>query len=308
MGGRINKFTRILARITPAAEAIAERGRTLPELPASPPTFAETLAAAGRVSDRSGLATAWSGPTDDRIVASELTDAQIEHGVALRGAGLNTTDEKVAATMWLQWYCHRMAAPVMASWVLHRRVPDVSAGNIALRFDSEGRPAFVAMIEMRAAGLPGDHVEDAKLTQAEDLLPEIVRVLLDGHLLPLAERVRARYRLGGPITRGTVASQIGMALTAIDAHTTVPWERVAADALSLFDLTKPTIDGQGRSGDVVCTESCGRVGMTFRRGTCCLVYKTSGREKCGGCPLRTDEDRAGVYAERMSLRSEQFLV
>lgn len=277
-------------------------GRPCRERPAPPPRFLETLAAAAAIGDRFGLAASWSGALDDRIQAAGITDGEIERGVALRGAGLGTTDRKVAAVMWLQWYCYRMAAPVLASWVLHRRIPDVSAANVAFRFDEEGRPAFVALVEPRASGYLGDRVDDLELTPVPDLLAEIVRVLLTGHLLPLAARVRARYRLGGPIVRGTVASQIGMALTFIDAHSPLPWEQVAGDALALLELTRPLIDGQGRSGDVVCTESGGRVGMTFRRGTCCTVYRVPERPMCGGCPLRSDEERAAVWAARLAAR------
>lgn len=293
---------RALATVTPTAEAIRRFGRALPERPLPPRSFAETLAAAAAIGDRFGLASSWTGSLDDRIHATAITDDQIEHGVALRGAGLGTSDRKIAAVMWLQWYCYRMAAPLLAAWVLHRRIPDVAAANIAFRFDAEGRPAFVALIEPRAFAAPGDRVDDLALTHVVDLLPEIVRVLLEDHLVPLAARVRARYRLGGPIIRGTVASQIGMALTFIDAHSRVPWEQVATDALHLLECTAPLIDGQGRSGDVICTESGGRVGMTFRRGTCCTVYRAPSGQMCGGCPLRSDEERAGVWADRLAAR------
>jgi len=295
---------RLLATMTPAEAAIRSHGRQLLERPSPPPSFAETLSAAAAVGDRFGLGVSWDGPTDDRINAWELTDDQIRRGVVLRGIGLGTTDEKIAANMWLQWYCYRMAAPLLASWTFHRRIPDVSASNVAFRFDAEGRPAFATLIEARGFALDGDAVSDFKLTYVQDLLGEIVRVLLEQHLLPVAERVKGLYRLGGTLVRGTVASQIGMALTAVDGHSRLPWERVAVDAMDLLNLTKPIIGGQGKSGDVVCIESDCRTGMTFRRGTCCLVYKIESREKCGGCPLRSDEDRAAVYAGRLAARPD----
>lgn len=268
-----------------------------------PRTFDQTLAAAAAVGERFDLAVSWIGPDVDRLQAAALSDDQIEHGITLRGAGLRTTDRKIAAVMWLQWYSYRIAAPLLASWVLHRRLPDVSAANIAFRYDAEGRPAFIAMNECRGYGLAGDSVDDVELIHVPDLLPAIVSILLDGHLLPLASRVQARYRLGRPIIRGTVASQIGMALTFLDAHCRLPWEQVAADSIALLEFTKPLIDGQGRSGDVICTESGGRAGMTFRRGTCCTVYRATGdAEMCGGCPLQSDEHRAGVWADRLAAR------
>ncbi len=290
------------ARIIPAEEALRTLGRPLPDRPAPPARFAETLAAAAAFGPRFELATAWCGSPEDRIVASELTDDQLEHAVALRGSGLKTTDLKVAANMWFQWYCHRMAAPLMASWVLHRRVPDVSAENIAFRFDAEGRPEHTAMIEMRASSLPGDTTEDLDLKPVADLLPEISRVLLDGHLLPLGERLKARYRLGAPITKGTIASQIGMALTTIDAQSSLTWEQVTTDALDLLEHTSLELDSLSRSGDLICLQSANRTGMFYRRGTCCLVYRAPDKAKCGGCPLHSDDDRARVYSDRLAGR------
>lgn len=296
------------AVVTPAEDAILSCGRVLPQRPLPPARFSETLAAVAAVGERFDLDATWTGPLDERILASELTDAQIERAVAARGAGLRTSEEKIAANMWLQWYAYRMAAPLLAAWMLHRRIPDVSASNIAFRFDGEGRPVYIAMVEPRCAGLPGDHVDDLELSHVSDLLPEIVRVLLDQHLLPLMERVRARYRFGAPISKGTIASQIGMALTFVDAHSAVPWEQIATDAICFFDLTRPIIDGQGRSGDIICTEIPGRVGMTFRRGTCCLVYRAPDRQMCGGCPLRSDQERAEVWAQRLAARPETSFV
>lgn len=294
------------ARILSAEDALRTLGRPLPDRPAPPDRFAETLAAAAAFGPRFELAAAWSGsPEDrpkDRIVGSELTEAQLEHAVALRGAGLKTPDLKVAANMWFQWYCHRMAAPLLASWVLHRRVPDVSAENITFRFDAEGRPEHIAMIAMRASGLPGDIATDADLNPTVDLLPEITRVLLDGHLLPLGERLKARYRLGAPITKGTIASQIGMALTTIDAQSSLTWEQVTTDALRLLEHTSPQLDSLTRSGDLICLQSTDRTGMFYRRGTCCLVYRAPNKSKCGGCPLHSDDDRARVYTDRLAER------
>lgn len=289
-------------QIIPAAEALSAFGRALPDRPSPTARLADTLALAATLGPRFGLATEWAGSTEDRIVAAELSDPQIERAVALRRARLDTRDQKVAATLWLQGYCQRMAAPPLACWVLHRRVPDVSAGNIALRFDAEGRPAFTSLIAPRGWAPPGDSVDDGDLASTHDLLPQIVRVLLEDHLLPLADRVRARYRLGAAITRGAIASQIGMALTTIDAQSGVWWEQVATDALDLLRLTSPQLDGLGRSGELVCVQGGGRTGITYRRGTCCLVYRAPNKDKCGGCPLRDDEDRAGVYADRLAAR------
>lgn len=296
------------ATMIPAAEALRDFGRPVPPRPVAPPTLAETLLKAASVGLRFDLDTEWKGSPEDRIFAAELSDAQMEHGVRLRGAGLGTSDEKIAANMWFQWYCYRMAAPLLGAWLFHRRVPDVSAANIAFSYDEEGRPVTAALLQMRAYGLEGDRCADAELIAVPDLLPQIRKVLLEDHLFPLAERVRVRYRLGMPIMRGTMASQIGMSLTAIDANCAVPWEQVATDTLAVLGFTQADLKGLDKSGDIIFKESQGRRGMTYRRGTCCLVYQIPEKAKCGGCPLRDNDDRAGVYAERLANRADGVCV
>ncbi len=295
---------RPLATITPAKEALNAFGRPLPPPAPGPARFAQTLDALAALDPRFMLAERWTGETDDRFIASELTDAQLDRMIALRAADLKTADLKIAANMWFQWYCCRMTGPALGGWMLHGRAPDVSADNIAFRIDTEGRPQFAALIRPRVFALPDDRVEDLALTPADDLKAAIVRTLIDGHLLPLGERLKARYRLGAPIVRGTIASQIGTVTTLIDARTSLMWEQTATALLDLLALAAPQIDGLGRSGAPICVQGEGRTGTFYRRGTCCLVYRAPDRKKCGICPLTSEADRAAVYAERLAARPQ----
>ncbi|WP_427788821.1 IucA/IucC family C-terminal-domain containing protein [Brevundimonas diminuta] len=295
---------RPLATIIPAAQALNAFGRPLPPTAPRPARFAATLDALAALDPRFMLAEGWSGGTDDCFIASELTDAQLDRMIALRAADLKTADLKVAANMWFQWYCCRLTGPVLGGWMLHGRAPDVSAENIAFRIDAEGRPQFVAMVRPRVSALPGDRVEDRTLTPVDDLKAAIVSTLLDDHLLPLGERLKARYRLGAPIIRGTIASQIGTVTTLIDARTSLMWEHTATALLDLLALATPQIDGLDRSGAPICVQGGGRTGTFYRRGTCCLVYRAPDREKCGICPLTSEVERAAVYAERLAARPQ----
>ena len=295
---------RPLATIIPAAQALNAFGRPLPPTAPRPARFAATLDALAALDPRFMLADRWSDETHDRFIASELTDAYLDRMIALRAADLKTDDLKVAANMWFQWYCCRIIGPVLGGWMLHGRAPDVSADNIAFRIDAEGRPQFVALIRPRIFALPGDRVEDLTLTPVDDLKAAIVRTLLDSHLLPLGERLKARYRLGAPIIRGTIASQIGTVTTLIDARTSLMWEQTATALLDLLALAAPQIDGLGRSGAPICVQDEERTGTFYRRGTCCLVYRAPDRKKCGICPLTSEADRAAVYAERLAARPQ----
>ncbi len=286
-------------RIIPTVEVLTTS--SAPDRPqAAPGTLAATLADVATLGERFALSTT-AGP--DTVLATEFLDDDdlIDAAVAARGAALGSPAPGVAATLFLQGYAYRLAAPVLGAWVLHRRVPDVSAANVELAFH-EGLPVDVRLVADRVAGSPGDALPDAVLIEADDLVGEVVRVLLDGRLMDLHDRLRQRHRLGATIARGALASQIGMALTHIDGHGPAPWQQVAGDAVDLFRRTRDRIGGEGPTGDVVVLDDGERVGMTWRRRTCCLVFCCAGREACGGCSRRTDDERAAVWAARLAAR------
>lgn len=300
MSDALSEFT-----IVPVAEM--SLGETPLDWPDRPDTLAGTLEIAGQIGERfpllhSGLA----GP--DVLAADNLTDADIARGIADRGRDVGSDEDRVASVLFLQTYVYRVAAPMLAAWVLHGRIPDVSASNLVLRFNGIGRPQDVAMKTPRVYALPGDITRDAETVTVTDLTDAAIRVLLDGHLLPMTERLRQSRKMGLPLARGAVASQIGMALTFIDAQSAVPWQTTAQIAVEFFERTADLIAGQGRSGDMHYKQLGDREGVTFRRGTCCLVYRVPGKGYCGGCPLRSKPELLDTWSTRLLARPTDNLV
>lgn len=292
-------------RMVPAAEMpLGDEPLLWPE---RPPSLAATLAIAGEVGERFRMSVS-DHDHPGFMRADALSDEDLARGIGDRGRGVGTDEERVATALFLQTYAYRVAAPMLAAWVLHGRVPDVSAGNVGLRFDDQGRPADLALRTPRVYALPGDEMPDAEVIPVSDLTGAAIATLLSSHLLPVMERLRVSHRLGLLLAKGAVASQIGMALTFIDGQSAVPWQRTTRIALDFFDRTAGAIAGQGKAGDMGYKCMGEREGVTFRRRTCCLVFRVPDKGYCGGCPLRADGDLLDTWRTRLLARPVSNLV
>lgn len=295
-------MTKTVADITRVAELDAiPRVRPLPP---PPPTLAQSLAQVAAIADRFALHA--QPPSNVELLrATEISDDDIREQVAARARSLNTDELKVGATMFLQNYVYRIAAPALGTWVLHGRIPNLSASNVLLRFDADGRPADVSMISPVMFVRPGDHVSDAQCIVTEDLTATAMDTLLEQHVMAMHDRVKKMFGLGALLAKGQVSSQFGMAFTAIDTNTSLAWPHVVGPAMDFLQRSRDRIAGEGKAGDMIFKRLGDSEGVTFRRGTCCLVYKTPERGYCGGCPLREDDDRAQVYTDRLMNRAPE---
>ena len=116
--------------------------------------------------------------------------------------------------------------PAVLSWAAARRVPLVDADNVLVRFGASSpllqiglrSPAMVVLPDdpLAHAGLPGITV-----VADEDVLLKTLRIsLLDQHLDPLSERIRAEVKVGRRTLLGSVAS--GIAYGVMRAGTRCP--------------------------------------------------------------------------------------
>ncbi|MEM1386361.1 MAG: (2Fe-2S)-binding protein [Pseudomonadota bacterium] len=271
-----------------------------------PNSLAETLSVAAQIGERFGLRI---GDCAAGVLAADaLSDDDLARGIADRGRDVGTDELRGATVLYLQPYVSRVAAPMFAAWVLYGRIPDVSVANLTPRFNAFGRLQDVAMKVPRVFALPGDLMPDAEVVTVEDLSEAAIEVLLANHLLPVMKRLRPYGKLALPIAKGSVASQIGVALTFIDAQGLVPWQTVGRIALEFFGRTRAEIAGEGVSGDMHFNEIGARAGVTFRRGTCCLVYRAPSKEYCGGCPLGDRNELLETWKTRLLARPMEDLV
>ncbi|WP_320772994.1 (2Fe-2S)-binding protein [Streptomyces sp. CRN 30] len=204
----------------------------------SPPT----LAAAYAVRDDRG---ARAGDGQDPVLLRARKVAET----------LRTPETRVAASVAHQGFVARLWSVALGAAVVYGRVPDLDPR--LLRWDAE-------------AGAP----DDLWLTEVRMLpvgaLGELVR---EGHLAPLAEAVRARFRLPDGLLRGNAGSALLGAARQLDRRSVADGRTEAGDrarALAAELLAHPALSG---ALDPV----------TLRRRSCCLYYRVPGGGVCGDC-------------------------
>ncbi|MCX5329765.1 MULTISPECIES: (2Fe-2S)-binding protein [unclassified Streptomyces] len=170
---------------------------------------------------------------------------------------LSAPEPRIAASIAHQGLASRLWSAALACAVLYGRIPDLDARLV--RWDADGSaPDDLWLTEVRP--LPGDA---ASLAEA----------VLEGHLEPLAEALRTRYRVAAGLLRGNAAS----ALTGA-ARQLAGWARAndrpdavaRTRALVTELLAHPGLAGALDSG-------------TLRRRSCCLYYRVPGGGVCGDC-------------------------
>ncbi|GAB4059429.1 hypothetical protein GCM10028775_70710 [Catellatospora paridis] len=190
-----------------------------------------------------------------------------------------------AATLAWKSYTYWVAMPAVLSWAAARRVPLVDTDSTLLRFGGDEPGAALVQVGLRApqvAVLPDDplaHAGVPGITVVSDetlLLKTLRSSLLDQHLDPLSERIRAEVKVGRRTLLGSVASGIAYAVLrsapALPGSTAADTARQLLDALDLRDLVDIGIGDNGEP--------------EVHRRTCCLAFTLPQPKVCSGCCLR----------------------
>ncbi|WP_458249383.1 (2Fe-2S)-binding protein [Streptomyces sp. MAI_2237] len=162
-------------------------------------------------------------------------------------AALRTPEPRVAASVFQLGFAARLWSVTLGCALAYGAVPDLDPA--LLHWDP-------------GASAPGDlWLSEARPLPAD---PETVAgVVLHAHLEPLAEALRARYRIAPGLLRGNAASAL-----AGTARQLGPAARPLTAAL----LAHPLLAGTGTL-----------TGAAFRRRSCCLYYRVPGGGVCGDC-------------------------
>ncbi|GAB2831864.1 hypothetical protein GCM10027176_40160 [Actinoallomurus bryophytorum] len=169
---------------------------------------------------------------------------------------LGTDEARVAASLLFQGIAGRLWSPVLAVAAAHGVVPDLDPAHLYWRAMSPG-PVLLSAPEAR--GLPADATA-------------VRRVVVERHLRPLAEAVRAVTPVAEGLLWGNAASALTGALAVLVRAR--PGSSEAASRLvgDLLDL--PPLEDTGALGP-----------FGFRRRSCCLYYRVPGGGLCGDCAL-----------------------
>lgn len=224
------------------------------------------------------------GDADDdavRFDAAELADAI--SGEAARMADLHADVRRMprarhAASLVFQRYSHRVCGVAVAAWYRHGIVLDLSAGNVVLRF-VDGTPDGVELREARTAGA----------TAVDD----VVRVVLDGHLIPVARALSAARGPGVPNLIGNAAAGFAGAFRALSARH--PGDDVIR-AAEFFLAADPRL---ARGGTFRTMEGPRGPRLQYDRSSCCHWYAAPDGKYCSWCSRLTQDERTTRYVEAM---------
>ena len=210
-----------------------------------------------------------------------------------------TTNNHVAASAFIIAYLTRFIFPMVAQYVLRRRVPRVTLENLAFhhtagRIDATGlrQPQFAVLPDDPAAGHP-----DAEVLHSET---DLYRQVKDWAFRSNAEIVIAALRRSVPasvkVSHNAVAATCSQALHRLynyvedKSQVLRAAETIFGDSSSLIyrQVSMEVIEHEGKSG------------FFARRAGCCLVWRT--REDngyCSNCILKPREEQTRQFKEML---------
>ena len=202
-------------------------------------------------------------------------------------------------TSLLRGYLWRMLGPAVGALLLERRLPDLRAGSVALRFGGDGSVEDVAFAGEGFAVLPQDpdaaHPAAEVLPAERELLFTLRDALAETHLAVLIPALRdLGVRRGSRALGQVFADSCVQAFVFVGRHLGREAEGVGlAGAL----LAGPSPLSAPLNYRVL--EYPGGSEATRVRNACCLYYKT-GNGVCFTCPRKTDGERVRELVARTS--------
>lgn len=196
----------------------------------------------------------------------------------------------LAGTSLLRSYLWRMLGPAVGAFLLERRLPDLRAESVALRFGEDGSVEGVAFVGESFVVLPQDpaaaHPAATVLPSERELLFSLRDALAETHLAVLTPALRD---LG--VRRGSRALRQVFADSCVQAFVFVGrYLGREADGVGLAETLLAGPSPLSVPLNYRVLEYPGGSEATCVRNACCLYYKT-GNGTCFTCPRKTDEER-----------------
>lgn len=236
--------------------------------------------------------------------------SHLEQALAKQASDYPDMDKRTQASYFINEYAWDVPLSALASYLMTKRVPDVSRDNVALRFvtyqweeDGESGEAerlnarylsgtFACLADDVAATHP-----DAVVVADDTALLNWLRVRIEAHMQPIIERVyrlsnlskNAQWRLVADACAGQLLN-LGKRIGQVD--------QAQAEGLALVKAPASQLNNP-QTGYITLT--CAGHTDTFReRGGCCRYYTVSAEGNyCGTCVLRTPENRKQLFLDYM---------
>ena len=216
-----------------------------------------------------------------------LREAVIAYGRARWG----TENRHVAGSGFIVAYLTRLTYPLISQYVLHRRIPDVSLGNLAFHTNDNGFDA-TALKKPRFAALPDDpasgHPDALIVADEAALYAQLKEWLFDCNFGIVIPSIHRAAQASLKVSWNAVASSSAQVFHRLFDLAVDP-ESVVRKAEAFFDDPSSPVYKQVTMDFI---EHQGKLGYFARRHGCCLwwrVEQTKGY--CAGCILLSREEQ-----------------
>jgi ferric iron reductase protein FhuF len=228
---------------------------------AAPDRVAEAARRAGTHNPLLGFA---ADPPDAQPASDWQTGKPAAALIDAVGGWLGATERRVAASLVVLGYAARLVGPAVALLVRDEILVDVRPERMTFGYAPD-RGFQLAMPE--PAGWTGP---PASIRRAWG------DVVVEAHLRPVVDAVRAEVPVAAGLLWGNVASGLAGALAALVRDRTAPAGNCHAVGRDLLDAGPLRGSGELSVHD-------GQ--LRFVRRSCCLFYRLEGGGMCGDCPL-----------------------
>jgi len=238
----------------------------------------------------------WIDATDLFLGDDErLCDLMLAYGQNAWG----TTNRHAAGSAFLIAYLSRLTWPVIAQYVITRRVPQVSLNNMVFhqvggRIDATALnyPSFAVLSTDPAAGHPDAEV----LADEAALYHRLKEWLLDSNVSLVIGALHQSGRASLKVSRNAAAASCSQAFNRLYALADTP-DRVVRDAEVFFGDTRSLLFGQLT---MEVFEHQGKRGFFSRRGGCCLWWRSErSNDYCSNCILLSRQQQDERFREML---------
>lgn len=244
-------------------------------------TLAATLAPIQARASYITCAGGWS-TTDGWLPCAVLIDdpAALRAEIDATAAGRGTDHAQVLTSVFVQSYAFRIASVAVAAYALGLPAPSVLPEHTAVRI-TRNRPGQLAV------------TGDVAPTTAEALAAD----LLERHMRPFIDAVRATGRIGARMLWGNTAASIATVFRAVHDGD----ETVRGRAEAFHRAAAPWLAGHGAYNLI---ETPAATGWFWNRANCCLWYRHSGAW-CDDCSLPDPADRHARRVAELSIGGDR---
>jgi hypothetical protein len=213
-----------------------------------------------------------------------------------------TNNPHVAGSAFIIAFLTRVTWPVIAQYVLERRVPKVTLDNLALHRDGE-RIAVTALSHPSFALLPSDPAashQDAEVVADEAALyGRLKEWLFESNLTTVISALRRAARASIRVSKNAVAASCAQAFNRLYSVVDNP-NTVADEAYAFFSDPTSLVH---REVTIELFEHQEKRGLFSRRAGCCLWWRSEkSNDYCSNCVLLPRERQDDRFREILARR------